>query len=61
MCCQVQWFENDLQKQKRHYVWGAEQWLEVETIICPDVSNLLTKVGTNPFKIQYDPRPYTIT
>jgi hypothetical protein len=61
MCCQVRWFENDPQKRKRHYVRGAEQWLEVETIICPDVSDLLTKVGTNLFKIQYDPRLYTIT
>lgn len=58
---QVRWFENDPRKRKLHYVRGAEQRLAVATIICPDVSDLLAKVGPNLYKLQDDPRLYTIT
>lgn len=58
---QVRWFENDPKKRKLHYVRGAEQRLAVATIICPNVGDLLTKVGPDLFKLQDNPRLYTIT
>jgi hypothetical protein len=55
---QVQWFEHDLRKRKWHHVRGKVQSLHVDCIICPNVSDLLTKVGPDLFKLQNDLRLY---
>jgi hypothetical protein len=58
---QVQWYENDPLGRKLHYVQGEVQRLDVATITSPDVTDLLTQIGPDLYRLTDDKRLYIIS